>query len=141
MDENGKSQNLFPFSLNCILTEYTKFIQEENPMEQSTAEPTLLNQLGTRIIRLKEIGALIGLIVIIFIFSILSNKFLQWGNINGILTMTAELGLVAVGVCMLMIAGEFDLSVGSVYAVVPMVGALLANIGVPYFFAFILALL
>ncbi|MFP4178832.1 MAG: ABC transporter permease [Spirochaetaceae bacterium] len=109
-------------------------------MEQDTAEPTLLNQLGAKVFRVKEIGPLIGLVVIMIVFSILSDKFLRWGNINGILTMTAELGIVAVGVCMLMIAGEFDLSVGSIYAVIPMVGALLANAGVPYLLAFILAL-
>lgn len=109
-------------------------------MDQNSGGDTLLKQFGGRVIRLKEIGALIGLVVIMLVFSILSDKFLQWGNINGILTMTAELGIIAIGVCMLMISGEFDLSVGSVYAVVPMIGALLANAGVPMLIAFLLAL-
>lgn len=109
-------------------------------MKPNSAKPTLVKAVATRVSRVKEIGALIGLIVIMAVFTILSDKFLQWGNINGILTMTAELGIIAIGVCMLMIAGEFDLSVGSVYAVVPMVGALLANAGVPFLLAFVLAL-
>jgi simple sugar transport system permease protein len=96
--------------------------------------------IGKRIVRLKEIGALIGLLVIMLIFTILSDKFLTWDNLNGILTMTSELGIIAIGVCMLMIAGEFDLSVGSIFAVVPMVGALLANAGVPFLLAFLMAL-
>jgi simple sugar transport system permease protein len=40
-----------------------------------------------------------------------------------------------------MIAGEFDLSVGSVFAVAPMLGALLANIGIPMVFAFLMGLI
>ena len=96
--------------------------------------------LSSGIFQLKEIGAIIGVLVIMVIFSIIAPHFLSWGNLNGILTMTSELGIIAIGVCMLMVSGEFDLSVGSVFAVVPMVGALLANIGIPFVVAFLLAL-
>lgn len=96
--------------------------------------------LRSSLFQLKEIGAIIGVLTIMAIFSIIAPHFLSWGNLNGVLTMTSELGIIAIGVCMLMVSGEFDLSVGSVFAVVPMIGALLSNAGVPFFIAFLLAL-
>ncbi len=49
-----------------------------------------------------------------------------WSNIGG---LSAELGIVAIGVTVLMIAGEFDLSVGSVFGPVSGVAVLLMNAG------------
>ncbi len=89
-----------------------------------------------RLLRMKEIGALAGLIIVMLVFTLLSENFLTWRNFVGIFTSTSELGIIAIGICFLMIAGEFDLSVGSVFAVAPMVGALLANSGVPMLIAF-----
>ena len=42
------------------------------------------------------------------------------------------MGLVAIGVTLLMICGEFDLSVGSVFALMPMTMAVLMTHGVPF---------
>ncbi|RKX80167.1 MAG: ABC transporter permease [Spirochaetes bacterium] len=94
----------------------------------------------SRLLRVKEIGSLSGLLIIIIIFSLLSGKFLTRENFIGIFTITSELGIIAIGVCFLMIAGEFDLSVGSVFAVAPMIGALLGKIGVPMVGAFFVSL-
>lgn len=57
--------------------------------------------------------------------------FLSWGNVGGVLGIVPEVGLVAVGVAVLMIAGEFDLSVGSVFAFCPMIACVLAGKGWP----------
>lgn len=86
-------------------------------------------------------GALSGLLAILIVFTLLSNKFLTWQNFVGIFTITSELGIIAVGICFLMISGEFDLSVGSVFAVAPMLGALLANRGIPLLLAFFVGIL
>ena len=93
-----------------------------------------------KFLRIKEIGAVSGLILVMIVFTLLSDKFLTWRNFVGIFTVTSELGIIAIGICFLMIAGEFDLSVGSVFAVAPMVGALLGNEGIPMFLAFIIGL-
>ena len=55
--------------------------------------------------------------------------------------MAAELGIITVGMTVLMISGEFDLSVGSVFAVVPMVTALMINHGIDDFLALLVGLL
>ena len=46
--------------------------------------------------------------------------FLSGDNLRGVLGLLPEMGLVAIGVTILMICGEFDLSVGSVFALTPM---------------------
>ena len=46
-------------------------------------------------------------------------------------TMAAQLGIMAVGISFLMISGEFDLSVGSVYCFSPMILAMLVAQGIP----------
>ena len=46
--------------------------------------------------------------------------FLSPDNLRGVLGLLPEVGLVAIGVTILMICGEFDLSVGSVFALMPM---------------------
>jgi len=79
------------------------------------------------LLRIKEFGAAVGIGVFFAIFSFLSNRFISVDNLMNTLTMAAELGIIAIGVSMLMISGEFDLSVGAVFAVVPMVFAIMVN--------------
>ena len=59
---------------------------------------------------------------------------------RGVLGLLPEMGLVAIGVTILMIAGEFDLSVGSVFALMPMVMAISMVAGVPFAPAVLLGL-
>jgi len=66
--------------------------------------------------RKPEFGVIIAFLILLAIFSIFSSKFLTLRNITGILTIVSELGIMSIGVAFLMIAGEFDLSVSSVYA-------------------------
>src|SRR4030042_605297 len=70
----------------------------------------------SQIRRWPEFGVILAFLVLLTIFSIFSSNFLTLRNITGILTIVSELGIVAIGVAFLMIAGEFDLSVSSVYA-------------------------
>jgi simple sugar transport system permease protein len=51
------------------------------------------------------------------------------------------MGLIAIGVTLLMISGEFDLSVGSVFALAPMTLAVLMTHGWPFWPAFVAGLL
>ncbi|MCD6420683.1 MAG: ABC transporter permease, partial [Synergistetes bacterium] len=73
-----------------------------------------------KIMRYSEMGALIGFLGVFVVFSVISKNFLTLTNFASIFTISAELGIVTVGITFLMIAGEFDLSVGSVFAIVPM---------------------
>src|ERR1700730_648184 len=68
-----------------------------------------------------EFGPFILLIGEIAVFSALSPAFLSPGNISNLLAFTPELGMITLGMTLLMIAGEFDLSVGSVFGFAPIV--------------------
>ena len=69
----------------------------------------------TRLVRRPEAGAAGGLIATIVIFALLpgaSNLYSLQGSMT-FLTLSAELGIIATAAALLIIAGEFDLSVGS----------------------------
>ena len=84
--------------------------------------------------------ALVGTLVIATVFSILSNKFLTADSISGTLAIVAELGIVCVGMSFLMIAGHFDLSVGSVLGIASMAFAMMAKAGWPHIIALVVTL-
>jgi len=67
--------------------------------------------------RLPEFGVILAFLILFAVFSIFSAQFLTLRNLTGILTIVSELGIMAIGVAFLMISGEFDLSVSSVYAI------------------------
>ncbi len=68
-----------------------------------------------------EISAFVMLVIVIAGFSVYAPQFASYANSRGILFALPELGIMALGVGILMVSGEFDLSVGSVFALVPMV--------------------
>ena len=88
-----------------------------------------------------ELAGLVLLVVLAVVFQFRSNGvFLSPENLRGVLGLLPEVGLVAIGVTILMICGEFDLSVGSVFALMPMAIAIMLNAGVPFVPAVLLGL-
>jgi simple sugar transport system permease protein len=89
-----------------------------------------------------ELAGLMLLVVMVVLFQIRSDGvFLSTNNLRGILGLLPETALVAIGVTLLMICGEFDLSVGSVFALMPMTMAVLFVGGVPFWPAMLAGLL
>ena len=68
-----------------------------------------------------EFGPLVLLVIEIAVFTAWSPAFISPGNISNLLAFTPELGMITLGMTLLMIAGEFDLSVGSVFGFAPIV--------------------
>ena len=68
-----------------------------------------------------EITAIIMLGLVITGFTLYAPQFASYANSRVLFFALPELGIIVLGVGILMIAGEFDLSVGSVFALVPMV--------------------
>jgi simple sugar transport system permease protein len=69
------------------------------------------------LVRRPEMGALIGTVSVFIFFAIFGGQqFLSAGGFASWLNVAAELGIIAIPVGLLMIAGELDLSVGSVLA-------------------------
>jgi simple sugar transport system permease protein len=61
-------------------------------------------------------GSLATLIVVFILFSLFVPHFLTWRTVSGIVNASTLVGMVTVGVTLLMISGEFDLSVGALSA-------------------------
>jgi ribose/xylose/arabinose/galactoside ABC-type transport system permease subunit len=77
-----------------------------------------------------ETGALFGAIVMFVFFSLYADHFTTRTSLAGLASITAELGIVSMGVTLLMIAGHFDLSVGSVLGFSSVIGPyLILNYG------------
>jgi simple sugar transport system permease protein len=77
----------------------------------------------------KEIGVIAAVVLVALIFRGLSAQFFTLDEFGAVVSFAAELGIVAIGVTFLIIAGEFDLSVGAVFALAPL---LLADLYVNY---------
>ena len=75
-----------------------------------------------------EVGAIIGALVLWAYFAIVAGDrgFLSWRGTVSYLEVSAQLGILAVAVALLMIAGEFDLSIGSTIGASGMIIAILS---------------
>jgi len=100
-----------------------------------------LKRLRVRLADFPEAVAFISFVGVFLFFSIANEHFLTPISISNILTFGSITGIVVVGVAMLMVSGEFDLSVGSTFAVASYVFALTMNAGVPPVVAMVMALL
>jgi len=88
-----------------------------------------------------EAVALISFILLFTFFSFAAPNFLTALSIGNILTFGSITGIVTIGVSMLMVSGEFDLSVGSNFAVASYVLALSLIAGIPVGIALIMAII
>ena len=87
-----------------------------------------------------EIASIVVAIALAVGLGLSGERFMTEGNMRVILAIVPELGLIALGAAMLMISGEFDLSVGSVFAmgtVMPVI--LVANYGFDPWLSFAIA--
>ena len=86
-----------------------------------------------RLIRRPEIGAFTVMVVIIVALPIASNgkAFNALGLKNNI-AIIAQYGIIATGAALLMIAGEFDLSIGSMIGFAGMSMAMMLKWGLPF---------
>lgn len=72
--------------------------------------------VSTSIRRIPELGVLVSLVVVSVLFIVLSEgSFISTRNVASLLAIGAELGIVTIGIAFILISGEIDLSVGSVY--------------------------
>ena len=80
----------------------------------------------------KKYGIYILLVVVFAFFAVAAPNFLAAKNVINILRQVSMFGIVVVGVCMVMIGGGMDLSVGMQMAVDGMlIGYMMVNLNVP----------
>ncbi|MBE6904856.1 MAG: ABC transporter permease [Ruminococcaceae bacterium] len=84
---------------------------------------------------------LIAAIVVVFIvFTSINKNFLSWTNVINLFVAASLVGLVAIGHTYLIIAGQNDLSPGSLAAMSGVLAALLVSWGVPLWISVIITL-
>ncbi|MGO4570484.1 ABC transporter permease [Microvirga sp. 2TAF3] len=93
--------------------------------------------LLTKAMRRPELGALAGLVLVtIFFLSTADSSMFTLAGIMNILTPASQLGILAIAAALLMIGGEFDLSIGSMVAFAGLIfGSFLTLTGWPLLLA------
>ena len=88
-------------------------------------------RLLERLFAVQELGVLVAGLVIGAVFAFLSPEFLTLASAGSILASAVQFGIVGLGITILMIAGEFDLSVGAVFVLTSYLMAMAYQAGWP----------
>src|SRR5213593_3634845 len=118
-----------------------KSIALDQPSEKIVAPPVATPSIGS-LMRRPEVGSFIGLIAVFAFFSFFGGAdFMSASGAASWLNVAAELGIVALPVGLLMIAGYLDLSVGTVIPASSMAIAIVSGLyGAPIVVGVIAAL-
>src|SRR5690606_7286361 len=95
-----------------------------------------------RLMRRPELGAVMGLLIVVVFFMAVANATMfEFSGVMNFLAPAAQLGILAIGASLLMVGGEFDLSVGSMAAFTGLIfAACVVTIGLPLPAAILLTL-
>ena len=96
-------------------------LDQLEPDEAPTARPTLWQRLADS----PNVAITLVALLVFAFFALTTNTFLTEFNLINILRNAALIGIVAVGMTYLLIAGEIDLSVGSVFGFLTVIMGLL----------------
>jgi len=102
------------------------------PPQPKQKSPGAWSRMG----RWRDAGVLIASVAVGACFAVLTPAFLTPYNLFNLLRQTSELGIVAMAMTVLVVSGEFDLSVGAIYAVTGVVtGLMFKVVGLPVWIA------
>jgi simple sugar transport system permease protein len=116
-------------------------MQETLPQKQVPAGTVpALRRAGTILVRWREASVLIVAVAMAVYFRASNDAFLTHDNLRNVAQATAPAAIVAVGIVLLLVSGEIDLSVGVVAALAPFLVHYAVDLyGVPVIPAFLLA--
>ena len=80
-----------------------------------------------KLIAAPELGPAVLLVILLLIFNNASQAFLSPMNVSNMLQFVPELGIMALGMTLLLTAGELDLSIGAVFGFCPVLMYILFN--------------
>jgi len=96
----------------------------------------------SRLLQSREVGAILAVSVLLVLGTLVrADVFLSTDNLVGIVRNTAVTAIIGYGMTLLMVSGEFDLSVGSLMAVCGALVATMYGTGYPILFVVLLVLL
>ncbi|WP_280154715.1 ABC transporter permease [Piscinibacter sp. XHJ-5] len=88
------------------------------PARTDTAASAAASTWAGRWDRLHGFGPVVGLVLLCIAGTLLNSEFATVDNAMNVLTRTAFIGIIAVGMCFVIISGGIDLSVGSMAALI-----------------------
>jgi ribose/xylose/arabinose/galactoside ABC-type transport system permease subunit len=104
----------------------------EKAMEATRPEAQSWRIRAVRMIAIGEVGVIAALLLLVALFYVLQPAFLSVRNVRAILQVVSFVGIIAIGQTILLVCGEFDLSVGSVAGLSAVVSAkLMTAFGLP----------
>lgn len=86
---------------------------------------------AARSVNLKVLGPILALVVLVIVGAALNGNFLSAANITNVLSRSAFIGIIAVGMTFVITAGGLDLSVGSMAAFIAGLMILVMNAMLP----------
>ncbi len=131
MVDKENNQALFPETVEALHEPG----QQRFGKKQSVSKKVLVEMF-----RIREIGVLMALIVLLILFSFLSPYFFSVNNLLNVVRQVSLLGIIAMGMTMIIVSGEIDLSVGAVYGLAAVVAGMLMTNGVSILLSLIFAL-
>ena len=94
-----------------------------------------------RLLRSNNTALLVITVAVILLFYSLNNNFLHPDNVRSILSTMSFVGVLTIGMTLLLIGGEVDLSSGAVACISGVMAAVIMNSGVHWVMAVIMAIL
>jgi simple sugar transport system permease protein len=101
----------------------------ERPPAFSAAQTATARGSGTlrRVLARPSLPATVGLVVVVAFFAVQAPELLSWAGLAGVLDTAAVLGVGGLAVALLMIAGQYDFSIGVVALASSLLSALLIS--------------
>ncbi len=108
-----------------------KMDKAQGALSTAASDMTPGQFVSTQLAQSPSAGAIVGFVFIFLVFSFVTDLFLQPTSVASVLTNVSTKGIVAIGVTILMISGEFDLSVGSMLGAVSVFYMFFLTEGIP----------
>lgn len=99
------------------------------------------SRLGELLTRQREASILVVVVVLFIYFGISSSSFATISNVRIISQYLSEVAIIATGEVFLLICGEIDISVGSIFALTPYIMYYVNQAGIPLWPSIVIALL
>ena len=116
----------------------------KDTQKEQVETPNLFSSLTERLLHgdIGSLPVLLGLILIAIIFQIANPNFLTPLNLTNLLVQIAAVGTIAVGVVLVLLIGEIDLSIGSVSGLTASIMAVISvKMGMPGWIAIVAGIL
>jgi ribose transport system permease protein len=110
-------------------------------MQQTLNKHDLANRLRRKMLASQSFYLIIIIVTLGTVTAVINPRFLSLNNIKGVLSQISTLGLVSAGVMVLIVSGNFDISVGAIIGFAGTMMCLAIDKGASDLFAMLVAIL